>query len=174
MFFIYFLFYYYYYFFLLLDAFLLKKISKKHLMSFLLLIICLDLSKLIFIYTMEPSRECIIIEIILIQVYLITHQAGIGPIPLILNTKLYEKFLSLGGAAISVFTKLSNTFAFLVFPLGEEKKKKRILNTLTSDTRNFKEFEFKDPHSLIWPKLSQAINVDSMLIIIATKCRQMW
>ena len=173
MFFIYFLFYYYYYFFLLLDAFLLKKISKKHLMSFLLLIICLDLSKLIFIYTMEPSRECIIIEIILIQVYLITHQAGIGPIPLILNTKLYEKFLSLGGAAISVFTKLSNTFAFLVFPLGEEKKKKN-LNTLTSDTRNFKEFEFKDSHSLIWPKLSQAINVDSMLIIIATKCRQMW
>ena len=80
MFFIYFLFYYYYYYFLLLDAFLLKKISKKHLMSFLLLIICLDLSKLIFIYTMEPSRECIIIEIILIQVYLITHQAGIGPI----------------------------------------------------------------------------------------------
>ena len=143
-------------------------------MSFLLLIICLDLSKLIFIYTMEPSRECIIIEIILIQVYLITHQAGIGPIPLILNTKLYEKFLSLRGAAVSVFTKLSNTFAFLVFPLGEEKKKKKKLNTLTSDTRNFKEFEFKDPHSLIWPKLSQAINVDSMLIIIATKCRQMW
>ena len=112
-------------FFFLFDAFLLKKISKKHLMSFLLLIICLDLSKLIFIYTMEPSRECIIIEIILIQVYLITHQAGIGPIPLILNTKLYKKFLSLGGVAVSVFTKLSNTFAFLVFPLGEEKKKKK-------------------------------------------------
>ena len=92
---------------------------------------------------MEPSRECIIIEIILIQVYLITHQAGIGPIPIILNTELYEKFLSLRGTAVSVFTKLSNTFAFLVFPLGEEKKKK--LNTLTSDTRNFKEFEFKDP-----------------------------
>ena len=47
------------------------------------------------------------------------------------------------------------------------------LNTLMSDTRNFKEFEFEDPHSLIWPKLLQAIDVDSMLIIIATKCRQM-
>ena len=47
------------------------------------------------------------------------------------------------------------------------------LNTLMSDTRNFKEFEFEDPHSLIWPKLLQAIDVDLVLIIIATKCRQM-
>ena len=42
-----------------------------------------------------------------------------------------------------------------------------------SDTRNFEEFEFEDPHSLIWPKLLQGIDVDSVLIIIATKCRQM-
>ena len=54
---------------------------------------------------------------------MIAPQAKIGPIPLILNTEIYEeRFLTLGGEAVAVFIKLSNTLALLVSLLDEEKK----------------------------------------------------
>ena len=90
---------------LLLDV-LLKKISKKKLMALSLLIISLDLALFFFLHTMELSQVCTIIHIILIQLVLIAHQAGIGPIPLMLNIEIYkERFLPLGGATVAVFTK---------------------------------------------------------------------
>lgn len=91
---------------LLLDVLLLKKISKKKLMALSLLIISLDLALFFFLHTMELSWVCTIIHIILIQLVLIAHQAGIGPIPLMLNIEIYEeRFLPLGGATVAVFTK---------------------------------------------------------------------
>ena len=40
-----------------------------------------------------------------------------------LNPEIYkERFLTLGGAVVAIFTKLGNTLALLVSPLDEEKK----------------------------------------------------